>query len=39
MPQRLIVRNLEYGEGMDCGHYMAEDIPDILYDKFRKFFV
>ena len=32
-------RNLEYGEGMNCGHYMAEDIPDIMYDKFTKFFV
>jgi haloacetate dehalogenase len=31
--------NLEYGEAMDCGHYMAEDIPDIMYDKFTKFFV
>jgi haloacetate dehalogenase len=31
--------NLNYGEGMDCGHYMAEDIPDIVYDKFTKFFV
>jgi haloacetate dehalogenase len=31
--------NLEYGEGMDCGHYMAEDIPDIIYDKFKKFFI
>jgi haloacetate dehalogenase len=26
-------------EGMNCGHYMAEEIPDLLYDKFRKFFV
>jgi len=32
-------RNLEYGEAMDCGHYMAEDIPDVIYDKFTKFFV
>ena len=32
-------KNLEYGEAMDCGHYMAEDIPDIMYDKFTKFFV
>jgi haloacetate dehalogenase len=31
--------NLDYGEAMDCGHYMAEDIPDIIYDKFTKFFV
>jgi len=23
---------------MDCGHYMAEDIPDVIYDKFTKFF-
>ena len=22
-----------------CGHYMVEDIPDIMYDKFTKFFV
>jgi haloacetate dehalogenase len=32
-------KNLEYGEAMDCGHYMAEDIPDIMNDKFTKFFV
>ena len=32
-------KNLEWGEGMDCGHYMAEDIPDVLYDRFRRFFV
>ena len=32
-------KNLEYGEAMDCGHYMTEDIPDIIYDKFTKFFV
>jgi len=32
-------KNLEYGEAMDCGNYMAEDIPDIIYDKFTKFFV
>ena len=31
--------NLEYGEAMDCGHYIAEDIADIMYDKFTKFFV
>jgi haloacetate dehalogenase len=31
--------NLEYGDGMDCGHYMAEDIPDIIHEKFTKFFV
>jgi haloacetate dehalogenase len=31
--------NLESGEAMDCGHYMAEDIPDIMYDKFTKFLV
>ena len=32
-------KNLEYGEAMDCGHYMAEDMPDAIYDKFTKFFV
>ncbi len=32
-------KNLEYGEAMDCGHYLAEDIPDIMYEKFTKFFV
>ena len=32
-------KNLEYGEAMDCGHYMAEDMPDVIYDKFTKFFV
>lgn len=26
--------DLEYGEAMDCCHYMAENIPDIMYDKF-----
>jgi hypothetical protein len=31
--------NLEYGEAMDCGHFMVEDILDITYDKFTKFFV
>jgi haloacetate dehalogenase len=32
-------KNLEYGEGMSCGHYMAEEIPDMMYDKFKGFFV
>jgi haloacetate dehalogenase len=31
-------KNLEYGEGMSCGHYMAEEIPDMMYDKFTEFF-
>ena len=30
--------NIVFAEGVNCGHYMAEDVPDYLYEKFRKFF-
>ena len=30
---------IEHTEGFHCGHYIAEEIPDTLYDRFRTFFV
>jgi haloacetate dehalogenase len=30
---------IERAEGFNCGHYIAEEIPDILYDRFVTFFV
>ena len=30
---------IEPAEGFNCGHYIAEEIPDTLYDRFVKFFV
>jgi len=26
------------GEGLQSGHYMPEEVPDQLYDKFTTFF-
>lgn len=30
---------IEHAEGFNCGHYIAEEIPDTLYDRFVTFFV
>lgn len=30
---------IEHAEAFNCGHYIAEEIPDTLYDRFVKFFV
>jgi haloacetate dehalogenase len=30
---------IEHTEGLNCGHYIAEEIPDSLYDRFVAFFV
>jgi haloacetate dehalogenase len=30
---------IEHAEGFNCGHYIAEEIPDTLYDRFVQFFV
>jgi haloacetate dehalogenase len=27
------------GEGMPCGHYMQEELPDQVFDRFVRFFV
>jgi len=29
---------IEHAEGFNCGHYIAEEIPDTLYDRFVTFF-
>lgn len=31
--------DIALAEPLDCGHYIAEEIPDELYDKYIKFFV
>ncbi len=30
--------NIEYTEPVQCGHYMQEEEPDLIYDRFMKFF-
>jgi hypothetical protein len=30
---------IEHAEGFNCGHYIAEEIPDTLYDRYVTFFV
>ena len=30
--------NITLAEGFDCGHYIAEEMPDRLYDRFTAFF-
>jgi haloacetate dehalogenase len=30
--------NIQHAEGFNCGHYIAEEIPDTLYDRFIGFF-
>jgi haloacetate dehalogenase len=30
---------IEHAEGFNCGHYIAEEIPDTLHDRFVTFFV
>jgi haloacetate dehalogenase len=30
---------IEHAEGFNCGHYIAEEIPDTLYERFVGFFV
>jgi haloacetate dehalogenase len=29
---------IEHAEGFNCGHYIAEEIPDTLYERFVTFF-
>lgn len=31
--------NIAVTDGMNCGHYMQEELPDQIYDHFTKFFV
>jgi len=31
--------NIEYSEAFNCGHYIAEEIPDILLQRFLDFFL
>jgi haloacetate dehalogenase len=31
--------NIEVAEGMDCGHYMQEEMPDQIYEYFTRYFV
>jgi haloacetate dehalogenase len=30
--------NIEHAEGFECGHYIAEEIPETLLDRFQGFF-
>ncbi len=30
---------IEHAEGFNCGHYIAEEIPDTLYQRFLQFFL
>ena len=30
--------NIEHSEPIACGHYMAEEVPDIIIDRYTKFF-
>jgi haloacetate dehalogenase len=36
---RQFASNIEAFEGLPCGHYMQEEVPDRVYDHFVKFFV
>jgi haloacetate dehalogenase len=31
--------DIVHAEGMSCGHYMAEEMPDAVYENFTRFFV
>ena len=33
------VSNIVAADPMNCGHYMQEEMPDLIYDHFTKFFV
>lgn len=30
--------NIQTAEGLQCGHYMQEEVPDQIYDQFMRFF-
>jgi haloacetate dehalogenase len=36
---RQFASSIEHAEGFNCGHYIAEEIPDILLQRFVDFFV
>jgi haloacetate dehalogenase len=36
---RQFASRIEHSEGFNCGHYIAEEIPDTLYERFVTFFV
>jgi len=36
---RQFASNIEHAEGFNCGHYIAEEIPDTLLERFLRFFV
>ena len=36
---RSYANRIEHAEGFNCGHYIAEEIPDTLFDRFVTFFV
>ncbi len=36
---RTYASRIEHAEGFNCGHYIAEEIPDTVLDRFEKFFV
>lgn len=31
--------NIEHAEGLNCGHYIQEEVPEIIIEKYRAFFV